>query len=160
MQTPAQPVPAPERFKQKVDYKYNGLYIMRYLSRLINTVDRLLIMSTPLLNHLIQLRYQALGGFHFAYYWSNSRPPGLLTAGHILTRLILGDHANRTGLAGPFLKNHDNIPGRDSDIFDFFSAYAPPTIITLPPLYLFHSFLHSELPWRYYYVRSYAYNIV
>ena len=42
----------------------------------------------------------------------NLRLPSL----RILTRLILGDYINRTGLAGLILKNYDNIPGRNSDI--------------------------------------------
>ena len=56
---------------------------MRYRNKLINTVDHL-IMSTLLLNYLIQLRHQTLKGAYFAYFWSNSRPPGpahLLTTG-------------------------------------------------------------------------------
>ena len=32
---PAPPVPIPERFKQEIDYKYDGLCTMRYLLRLI-----------------------------------------------------------------------------------------------------------------------------
>ena len=165
VQTPAQrappapaPAPAPERFKQEVDYKYDGPCIMRHRNKLINTVDLNTVnfmMSTPSSNHLIQLQYQARGGSHFAYFWSNSRPPGLRT----LTRLIFGDLANRTGLAGPFLKNHDNVPGRDSDTFRP-RMHAPSTLITQPPLHLFVSFLHSELHRRRHYVRSYAYGVV
>ena len=74
-QTPAQCAPAPERFKQEVDYKYDGPCIMRHRNKLIYTVNTLM-MSTP---HLIQLQHQVLGGAHFAYFWSNSRPPGLLS---------------------------------------------------------------------------------
>ena len=52
---PTAPAPIPERFKQKVDYKFDGLCCMRHLKRVIyfNTVNRSLIMSIP---HLIQLQ--------------------------------------------------------------------------------------------------------
>ena len=48
---------APERFKQKVDYKYDSLCRMRYLSKLdFNTVDRSLMIS-PLSASLVKLQH-------------------------------------------------------------------------------------------------------
>ena len=41
MQSPKQPTPpapTPERFKQEIDYKYDGLCTIRYLLRLIFTI--------------------------------------------------------------------------------------------------------------------------
>ena len=107
VQTPEQRAPSattPERFKQEVDYKYDGPCIMRHRKKLsLNTVK--FMMSTPS-HYLIQLQYQARGGSHFAYYWSNSRPPGLLSLTHhpprferTLTRLNIGHHGNRHRLS-------------------------------------------------------------
>ena len=50
---PAHPAPAPERFKQEVDYKYDGQCIMRRRKKLINTVDLIisLFSATSLILH-------------------------------------------------------------------------------------------------------------
>ena len=53
MQAPAQCaplVPAPDTFKQEVDYKYDGLCTMRHLSKLIYVVN--IMMS---IIHLVQV---------------------------------------------------------------------------------------------------------
>ena len=137
VQTPEQPAspapakrrapPAPERFKQKVDYKYDGPCIMRHCNKLINTVDLNTVkfmMSTP---HLIQLQHQVLGGFHFAYFWSNSRPPGhpLITwFERTLTRLNHGHHGNRLRLSHSDPSNPRQFSGTWFRHFSIFPQHA------------------------------------
>ena len=104
-QQPAYQQAAPtERFKQeKVDYKYDGLCSMRRLSKLTHSDTVIFMMSITSASLIQQLQHQAFCA-NTAYFWSNSRPPGLTPCSQHelnpmrqqdLSRTYPGDHVKR-----------------------------------------------------------------